>query len=251
MNHMRFPSPVELARVAVVTSVLVAFLCSGLLVSVSPVRAESFSATMNCPNNVSYSFTNDTKTSNQYYITVTDSKGNGLGSTAYSEFLRPGETLPKDSHTTLSLDLVRVPAPGDLTATLWRVTRDGDITEVSSITLTNCWPPSISTPSSGTTTTDAVGTPITSRIQFACTNTGIDLNLTDEQGLALLPHVTFDNQALLEAGADGIYRSVGNYGVLSVAGSQGWDSMYYYAAWNGGIYDATGQHDFSLTFQCK
>ncbi|HVO41798.1 MAG TPA: hypothetical protein VMT34_04205 [Aggregatilineales bacterium] len=221
-----------------------------MLVSVQPAHAEPFSVTMNCPNNVTYTFTNDTNTTNQYYVTVSDSQGQGLGSSSFTNSLGPGSSVTTTSGSTAnSFDLVKVPAPGNLTATLWRrVVKTGAVSNAGSVSLKNCWPASLSTP--GSTVLVSGSQPPNSRITFVCSTKGVTLGLLNDQGQPLAVHVTFANQALLAAGQTGLTRALQAYGSLSIAGSMGWNGMWYYAAWNGGVLNANGRNEFSNTFQC-
>ncbi|MEP7286782.1 MAG: hypothetical protein ABI947_13560 [Chloroflexota bacterium] len=216
-----------------------------ILWTVQPVHADSFSASVNCPNGIKYSFTNDKSGASQYYIAVTDKAGNGLGSTAFTGPIYEGQGVKDDT-----FNLVIVPVPGDLKATLRRrkFNSDEGFTEVSSITLQNCWPPSLSQPAgSYIQPTEA---PSTSFLSFTCTPTTVTIVLSDDKRQPLPNKITFTDKELLAAGKEGVTRALKDLGALSIAGSQGWDGYYYYAAWNGGKYNANGRGDFARTFKC-
>src|SRR5450631_1856484 len=165
-------------------SILVFGICIGLLLNVMPAHAEPFSVSVGCPNTINYAFTNDTNSTNQYFITITDSANQGLASTAYTAPMKTGDSVPGAGSGTASLSftLVKLPAPGNLTATLWRVGSTGTTTNVASVSLQNCWPASLSTPGAGGALANQFNAPANSRLAITCGSTGIKVALSDQQG---------------------------------------------------------------------
>ena len=148
-----------------------------------------------------------------------------------------------------NFDIVEVPASGNFTATLWRhVVSTGVTSSVASASVTNCWPYSSS--ANGTAPSAPGSQPANSRISFKCAETGVTLNLLDDSGNTVFADIAFANKTLLAAGSLGVTHAVGRYGSLSIAGSAGWNGVWYYAAWNGGVLNANGQGVFSNTFEC-